>query len=116
MSIFQNAVNHARGPGEAKRSACVLQPGETIHDFAQAAAVELGETAQIEHHAWAIFADDFIEGQLELLALHTHLQRSAQLENDDAWLQLFFCNAHVGLPSDGKIVKGMVASSQSQSG
>lgn len=97
MGIFQNAVNHAGGSGEAKRAARVFQPRETIHDLAEAAAIELGKAGQIEDHAWTILADDFIEGQLELLALDTHLQRSGQFENEDAWLQLFFCNVHACL-------------------
>ncbi len=115
VGILQNAVNHAGGSGETKRAARMFQFGETIHDFSQASAVELGKAGKIENHSCAIFAEDFIEGELELLALDTHLQGSAELENGDAGLQFLFCYLHMRLPNDGKILKGMAAGSQSQS-
>jgi hypothetical protein len=35
-------------------------------------------------------AKQFIQGQLQLLALDAHMERTAQLEVDDPWLELLF--------------------------
>jgi hypothetical protein len=113
---LQNAVDHAGGSRETKRAARVLEAGETVHDFSKAATVELGKAGKIEHHSSClIVAKEFIECQLELLAFDAHLQGAAQLEYDDSRLQLFLNDLHVRLPNDGKILKGMTGSSQSQS-
>ena len=37
-----------------------------------------------------IVAKHLIEGEFQLLAFNAHLERAAQLEDDDAGLQLFF--------------------------
>jgi hypothetical protein len=40
-----------------------------------------------------------------LLAFHSHLERAAQLENDDAGLQLFLVDQQRNLPSVCRILK-----------
>ncbi len=112
---LQNAVDHTGGSRETKRATRVLEAGETVHDFSEAATIELGKAGKIEHHSCVTLTEDFIECQLELLALDAHLQGAAQLECDDSGLQFFFNDLHVRLPNDGKILKGMTGSSQSQS-
>jgi len=38
--------------------------------------------------------EQLIEGELQLLALDAHLEGSAQLEDDDPWLELFLDDLH----------------------
>lgn len=107
MGQFQDAVDHAGGADETKRAAGFPEAGETIHDSSEAAAVELGETGKIQDDAGLLFTKDFIEGQFQLLAFDAHLERSTQLKDDDAGLQLSFCNLHRRLPRVDKILKGV---------
>ena len=77
MGHFQQAVDHACAAGETHGPTNRPEAGKAVHDFAQTAAVELADLGKIQHDAGAILADEFIEGQLELLALDAHLQRAA---------------------------------------
>ena len=94
MSHFQKAIDHAGAASETKRAARRLDPGEAIHNFSQAAAVELGESREIKDDARLIREKNFVNGQLELLALDAHLQRAAQLEDEDAGLQFLLDDFH----------------------
>lgn len=100
MGKFQLAIDRAGAAGEAERAARGLQPGEAVHDPPQAAAVELGEPREVQNNPHVICAEEVIESQLELLALDAHLERAAQLQNDDSGLQFFFDDVHGFLPRD----------------
>ena len=89
MGQFEDAINHAGSAGEAKQAARSFQTGKTIDKFSEAAAVELGNVREINNDIPVIVAKQLIEGEFQLLAFHTHLERAAQLEDDDAGLQLF---------------------------
>src|SRR6266699_3080098 len=90
MRCFQDASHRAGDAGKANRAASLTHPGETVDDSTKARAVELGYAREIEDDAGAVLAEKLVEGQLELLAFDTHLQRAAQLEDGDAGLHLFF--------------------------
>jgi hypothetical protein len=94
MGQFQDAIHHTCDAGETKRASGGFQTGETIHEFSQASAVQLGDSGKIEDDASAVLAEQLIEGKLELLALDAYLKRSAQLQDDDAGLQLFLDDFH----------------------
>ena len=89
MREFEHAVNHAGRAGEAQRTSGYFQTGKTIDEFSKAAAVELGEFRKVNDDTSVVIADQLIEGELQLLAFDAHLERAAQLEDDDAGLQLF---------------------------
>jgi hypothetical protein len=86
---LQDTVDHAGRAGEAKRASRSFQTGKTVDEFSEAAAVELGNLRKVNNDLPVIVANELIEGELQLLAFHAHLERAAQLENDDAGLQLF---------------------------
>ena len=90
MGQFEDAIDHAGGAGEAKHASGCFQAGKTIDKFSQAATVELGDFRKINNDMPVIVAKQLIEGEFQLLAFDAHLERAAQLENDDAGLQLFF--------------------------
>ena len=115
MCHFQKTFDHAGSARQTERAARGLQAGETIHDLSEAPAVKLGDFGQIENDACLLVAENFIEGQLELLALDTHLERAAQFENDDAGLQFFPDDLHGRLSNGCKILKWMAGHSQSES-
>lgn len=98
MRCFQDASHRAGDAGKANRAASLTHPGETVDDSAKARAVELGYAREIEDDAGAVLAEKLVEGQLELLAFDTHLQRAAQLEDRNAGLHLFFGDSQSCLP------------------
>lgn len=114
MSQFQKAIDHAGAASETKRAARRFDPGEAIHNFSQAAAVELGEPGEIEDDARLIRAKNFVKGQLELLALDAHLERATQFEYDDPGLQFFLDDLHRCLPVARKILVRMTENTQLQ--
>jgi len=75
MSQFQHAINHSSRARKTKRAACGFQTGETIHDFAKPTTIQFGQFAEIEDDAGVAFAKEFVESQLELLALDSNLER-----------------------------------------
>ena len=87
---FQDAVDHAGGAGEAKQAPRSFQTGKTIDEFSEAAAIELGNFRKVNNNLRVIVAKQLIEGEFQLRAFDAHLERAAQLEDDDAGLQLFF--------------------------
>jgi len=105
VSQFEHAVNHAGSAGEAQQAARSFQTGKTIDEFSEAAAVELGNLRKINNDMPVIVTKQLIEGKLQLLAFHSHLERAAQLENDDAGLQLFLVDQQRNLPSVCRILK-----------
>jgi hypothetical protein len=42
-----------------------------------------------------------IQGQLQLLALDAHLERAAQLKDDNPWFELFLNDLHKHLSQNG---------------
>ncbi len=102
---FEDAVNHAGSAGEAKQAPRSFQTGETIDEFSEAAAVELGDLRKINNDMPVIVAKQLIEGELQLLAFDAHLERAAQLENDDAGPQLFLVDQQRNLPFVCKTLK-----------
>lgn len=106
---FENAINHAGSAGEAKQASGSFQPGKTIDEFSEAAAVELGDLRKINNDMPVIVAKQLIEGEFQLLAFDAHLERAAQLENDDAGLQLFLVDQQRNLPFVCKILKQKAA-------
>src|SRR5712664_726143 len=102
---FENAVNHAGSAGEAKQATRSFQTGKTIDEFSEAAAVELGNFRKINNDMPLIVAKQLIEGELQLLAFDAHLERAAQLENDDAGPQLFLVDQQRNLPFVCKTLK-----------
>ena len=62
-----------------------------------------------------IVVKQLIEGELQLLAFDAHLQGAAQLENDDAGLQLFLVDQQGNLPYGRKILKSKSGKSQARS-
>src|SRR3989442_7573431 len=90
MRCFQDASHRAGDAGKANRAAGLAHPEETVDDSAKARAVELGYAREIEDDTGTVLAEKLVEGQLELLAFDTHLQRAAQLEDGDAGLHFFF--------------------------
>jgi len=89
---FEDAVNHAGSAGEAKQAPRSFQTGKTIDEFSEAAAIELGNFRKVNNDLRVIVAKQLIEGEFQLHAFDAHLERAAQLEDDDAGLQLFFVN------------------------
>jgi len=89
---FQDAVDHAGGAGEAKQAPRSFQTGKTIDEFSEAAAIELGNFRKVNNDLRVIVAKQLIESEFQLRAFDAHLERAAQLEDDDAGLQLFFVN------------------------
>jgi hypothetical protein len=87
---FEDAIDHAGSGGEAKRPPGSLEARKTIDEFSEAAAIELGDFRKVHNDMLVIVAKHLIEGEFQLLAFDAHLERAAQLENDDAGLQLFF--------------------------
>jgi hypothetical protein len=102
---FEDAINHAGSAGEAKQAPRSFQTGKTIDKFSEAAAVELGDFRKINNDMPVIVAKQLIEGELQLLAFDTHLERAAQLENHDARPQLFLVDQQRNLPFVCKILK-----------
>ncbi len=94
MSQFQDAINHTGGASETKRTSGCFQARETIHDFSQATAVEFAQLAEIEDNTGLAITEQLIEGELQLLALDAHLERPAQFEDDDPWLEFFSYDLH----------------------
>ena len=90
MGQFEDAIDHSGSGGEAKGATGSFQAGKTVDKFSEAAAVELGNLRKVHNDMPALVAKQLIEGEFQLLAFHTHLERAAQLENHDAGLQFFF--------------------------
>jgi len=86
---FEDAIDHAGSAGEAKHAPGSLQAGKTIDEFSEAAAVELGNFRKINNDMPVIVVKQLIESEFQLLAFNAHLERTAQLEDDDPGLQLF---------------------------
>src|SRR4029077_17540110 len=95
---LQDAFDHSFDAGEPQRSAGFFQTSQTVDHFAEAAAVELGDSGEIEDDARLVLADELVERQLQLLAFDAHLQRALQLQDHDAGLQLFSDDIHENLP------------------
>jgi len=87
---FQDAIDHPGGAGEAKQAPRSFQTGKTIDEFSEAAAIQLGNFRKVNNDLRVIIAKQLIEGEFQLHAFDAHLERAAQLEDDDAGLQLFF--------------------------
>ena|SRR5215467_2701944 len=73
VSQFQDAIDHTRAAREAQSASGVLEPGEAVDNFAQAAAVQLRESGEVKHDALVVCAEKVIKRQFELLALDAHL-------------------------------------------
>lgn len=115
MDHSQEPLDHPRSSRQAKRTAGSFDPRETIDDFSQAAAVEFCETGQIEDNVGVLVAKELVKGQFKLLALHAHLKRSAQFENDDARLRFLLDDLHKNLPRDRTILRDKSGKSQLES-
>jgi len=87
---FEDAINHTGSAGEAKQAPRSFHTGKTIDKFSQAATVELGNFRKVNNDLSVIVAKQLIESEFQLRAFDAHLERAAQLEDDDAGLQLFF--------------------------
>lgn len=111
---FQDAFDHPSGAGQAKSAAGGFQAGETIDDFSQATAVQFGELAEVKDNLSLSVAEQLVQGELQLLALDTHLERAAQLENHDPWLELFLDDVHEDLSERGLILKRMADNFQAR--
>lgn len=90
MGQFEDAIDHTGRGGEAKRAPGSFEARKTIDEFSEAAAIELGDFRKVHNDMLVIVAKHLIKGEFQLLAFDAHLERAAQLENDDARLQLFF--------------------------
>src|SRR6266852_8759434 len=89
---FQDAIDHAGSAGEAKQAPRSFQTGKTIDEFSEAAAIELGNFRKVNNDLRVIVAKQLIESEFQLRAFNAHLEGAAQLEDDDAGLQLFLVN------------------------
>ena len=90
MGQFEDAIDHAGRGGEAKRAPGSFEARKTIDEFSEPAAIELGDFRKVHYDLPVIFAKQLIEGKFQLLAFDAHLERAAQLEDDNSGLQLFF--------------------------
>ncbi len=89
MGQFEDAIDHAGSAGEAKQAPGSFQTRKTIDEFSEPAAVELGDFRKINNDMPVIVVKQLIESEFQLFAFDAHLEGAAQLENDDAGLQLF---------------------------
>jgi hypothetical protein len=113
---FQDAINHAGGARETKRAPRCFQARKTVDEFSQAAAIELGDFGKIDYDARMVIPQQLIKGELQPFALNAHLERSTQLEDDDAGLQLFLFDFHWHLSKRCLILETMAGSIQAQWG
>jgi len=81
-------------PARQSAPPAVFKREKTIHDFSQATAVEFAQFAEIEDDTGVPVKEQLIESELQLLALDAHLERPAQLENDDPWFEFFSYDLH----------------------
>jgi hypothetical protein len=114
VSEFQYTINPLADSGQAQRASGHFQTRETLHEPPQAAAVEPRQVGDVEDHALLMFLEEFIEGQLQLLALDTHLERASQLQNDNSRFEFSLDNVQGCHPDSEKILTGMAKSSQPQ--
>lgn len=105
MGQFEDAIDHAGRGREAKGAPGSFQAGKTVDKFSEAAAIELGDFRKVHNDMFVIVAKQLIEGEFQLLAFDAHLERAAQLEDDDAGLQLFLVDQQRNLPYGCKILK-----------
>jgi hypothetical protein len=110
MSQFQNAVDHPGGAGQAKSAASRFHAREAVDNFPQATAVEFSQLGEIENYLSLPVAEQLIQGEFQLLALDAHLERTAQFENHDPWLELFFYDLHKN-PSERRLILERIAES-----
>jgi hypothetical protein len=85
----QDAFDHAAGSCETEHTSGGLQARKAIYNFSQARTVKSGQPGKVQDHAGAIFAEQFVESQLQLLALDAYLERPAQFKDEDSRLEFF---------------------------